>query len=85
MIPGHIPGATLHMKAPEGWNEAEQGHCGTLHVLPIVIEGTQFLGSAWMPTPEELERLNKGAAIYLWISAAIHPVVAMEVGKEPGD
>jgi hypothetical protein len=37
--------------------------------------------SAWEPTPDELERLNKGAKIHLILCGGVHPPVLLEVGN----
>lgn len=39
--------------------------------------------TAWEPTPDELERLNKGAPVYLRIVGSGHPPVMLEVGEVP--
>lgn len=55
--------------------------------LPI-LEGTTdtgipMMGSAWEPTPEELDRLCNGAPIYLWVFGTAHPPVGLTVGAAP--
>lgn len=42
-----------------------------------------IMSSAWEPTPDELQRLNAGATIYLHIMGTQHPPVALEVGEIP--
>jgi hypothetical protein len=37
--------------------------------------------TAWSPTPDELERINAGAPIYLRIIGNRHPPVMLEVGN----
>ncbi|KQS83431.1 hypothetical protein [Rhizobium sp. Leaf383] len=44
-------------------------------------EGTPAMVSAWLPTPEELARLNAGAAVELRIHGTQHPPVMIEVGE----
>lgn len=41
---------------------------------------TKVMVTAWEPTPDELERLNKGAAVHLVIMGTVHPPVMLEVG-----
>ena len=48
--------------------------------LPARREADGSFTSAWEPTPDELERLNKGAKVYLSVLAAQHPPVKIEVG-----
>lgn len=42
-----------------------------------------IMSSAWEPTPDELQRLNAGATIYLHIMGTQHPPVLLEVGEIP--
>lgn len=54
-------------RAPEGMDESQ---VFTLPVFSGVIDGGNLDGaavtvSAWMPTQAELEKLNKGQAIYI--------------------
>lgn len=80
MIVKRIEGAQMDLSAPENWDEAAAGKCVG---LPIRIEshgGVDFMVSAWEPSPTELEALNAGAPIHLFVSGPMHPVVALEVG-----
>jgi hypothetical protein len=43
-------------------------------------ERTPVMVTAWEPTPDELERLNKGASVHLVIVGTQHPPVMLEVG-----
>ncbi len=45
--------------------------------------GTPSMVTAWEPTPDELERLNKGALVQLRILGVGHPPVMIEVGGVP--
>ena len=63
-----------------------QGYLG----LPVrdelrntTVDGPQTLVmvTAWEPTPDELERLNKGASIHLIVGGTGHPPVLLEVGE----
>lgn len=50
----------------------------SLRVLPLQYqEGQRCMVSAWMPTPEDLERLNSGLPIYLGVMAAGQPPVML--------
>jgi hypothetical protein len=66
VIPLRIEGATLCMKAPPG-KEAE---VRDLHVA--VIDGCYV--SRWEPTPNELEILNRGGSVELWVIGGQPPV-----------
>ena len=41
---------------------------------------TPVMVTAWEPTPDELERLKKGALVHLVIVGMVHPPVMVEVG-----
>lgn len=65
-----------------------QGYLG----LPIrdefrntTVDGPQtpVMVTAWEPTPDELERLKKGALVQLCILGTGHPPVMLEVGEIP--
>lgn len=58
--------------------------------LPIrdeMIEVAQWPGAtpcmvtAWEPTPDELERLNRGAVIHVRIIGVEHPPIMVDVGE----
>lgn len=44
-------------------------------------DGTTVLVSSWKPSAEELERLNKGAPVYLAVYGSFHPPVRLDVPK----
>jgi hypothetical protein len=65
-----------------------QGYLG----LPIrdelrntTVDGPQtpVMVTAWEPTPDELERLVKGALVQLCVVGTGHPPVMLEVGDVP--
>lgn len=78
---GHIQGATRVIGK-------QQGYLG-LPVRDELInckvngESTPVMTTAWLPTPDEIERINAGAAIYLQILGTAHPPVIMQVGEAP--
>lgn len=81
-----INGATRTLGAPANWDHSKT-ECVGLPVLDFVDENGRAMISAWMPTPEELSRLNAGMPIHLWIYGNAHPVVSLTVGipaDEPG-
>ncbi|MBO9099988.1 MULTISPECIES: hypothetical protein [unclassified Rhizobium] len=46
-------------------------------------ECTPVMMTAWLPTPDELERLNAGAGVILTVHGTMHPPVMIEVGDAP--
>ena len=72
VIPLRIEGATMIMRAPPG----QEGEVRDLHVA--VIDGCCV--SRWEPTPGELEILNRGGSVELWVMSGQPPV--MLVAKE---
>ena len=72
MMPGWIGGATRNLGV-------SQGH-GALTIRDKVTGGVPSMVSAWYPTPDELERLAKGAPVYLEVLGSKHPPVKITVG-----
>ncbi len=54
---GKINGATRVLGAPANWDHSKT-ECVGLPVLDFVDENGRAMISAWMPTPDELARLN---------------------------
>ena len=81
MIPRRIAGATHHLGAPQGWDEATQGPCKRLHVR-VSPEGV--CESAWEPTPAELAALNGGGSIILGVVGG-QPPVMLSVEAPPAE
>lgn len=79
MIIKHIEGATRVYGAPPDW-DGQDMTCGALPVRALQTPEGQFLVSAWEPTSAELEALNRGETLKLWIRGDGHPVVALTVG-----
>ena len=80
MIAGAIEGANHCFGKPDSMTDDE------CHALRVRVERVQFEGgealqfvSAWHPTPEELKRLNEGAAVYLGV-VGHQPPVWLQVG-----
>lgn len=64
-----------------------QGYLG-LPVRDVIINDkvngiTRVMETAWTPTPDELERLNKGANVILRILGTSPPPQLIEVGPIP--
>jgi hypothetical protein len=79
MRPGIIRDTNFTYKAPEG----VEG-CQDLHVLvgTDAITGLRVITSAWIPMPDEVERIKAGQPIWLHVYGAGHPVVAMSVPQD---
>ncbi|WP_426229304.1 hypothetical protein [Pararhizobium sp. DWP3-4] len=48
-------------------------------------DGTHAMCTAWLPTPDEIERINAGAPVILRIIGTAHPPVMVEVGQTPDE
>lgn len=46
-------------------------------------EGTPSMVTAWLPTPKELEALNRGAAVHVRLIGTGHPPIMVDVGPAP--
>ena len=66
----------------------EQGYTGLPlrdEVINCSVNGlTPSMVTAWLPTPEELARLNAGAPVHLRVLGTAHPPVMVDVGEVPG-
>lgn len=85
MLIGRIAGATRNMGAPDNWDGELNGHCAVLPIRDEVISGIHYMVSMHEPTPAEVAAIAAGAPIYLYISAAVHPVCGLAVGQPPED
>lgn len=79
MIIKRIENATRVFGAPSDWDGKDMT-CGALPIRDVVTPEGPFMVSAWEPTPTELEALQRGETLKLWIRGAGHPVVALTVG-----
>lgn len=78
-----IAGHNLTIGPPKGWNPDVQGYCETIHVRVEVIDGIQFMRTAWEPEPHDLARLNAGGMFEIGVSGSIHPMMNLRVGDPP--
>lgn len=78
MMKQRIKGATRELGKPRDWDDSK-GSCGSLPIRDEMQPYGNTMTSAWQPTPDELERLNKGASVLLYIVGEVHPPVAVEV------
>lgn len=77
MLIGRIRGSTMVLKGP-----VDMPDCQDLHVRQDRYpDGSSALVSAWMPTPDELQRLNAGQPIHLHVWGG-HPPVALTVPED---
>lgn len=83
MMIGRIPSATRVLGQAQGYRG-----------LPVRDElihegvngpGTPCMVTAWEPTPDELARLAKGAAVHVRILGTAHPPIMVDVGDPPSD
>lgn len=78
---GYVEGATRVLGRSQGYFglpvRDELIHC------EVGGEGTPAMITAWLPTPDELERLNAGAPIHLRLLGQAHPPVMITVGEAP--
>jgi hypothetical protein len=74
MTPHNIKNFTAVLAPPKNWDEAK-GPCAH---LPIRLTMDGVMESAWKPSMDELEILNKGGVVILGI-LGIHPAVCLTV------
>lgn len=84
MQTGRIQYATRVLNAPVGWDKDRDGFCGTLPIRDERTTAGETMVSVWLPTQEEIERIQQGAPIYLYIVGTVHPPVSVSVGPRPG-
>jgi hypothetical protein len=76
---------TRALGAPRDWDPVAMD--AKIAILPIrdhVDEkGVPSMISQWEITPAELEKLNKGADIFLRVLGTTHPPVGLWVGEPP--
>lgn len=78
MLIGRIEKSTRTLGAPSDTKD-----CNPLAVRDVMLEDGHYMISAWEPTPAELEALNKGGTVKLWIRGPYHPVVMVTAGDLP--
>lgn len=80
---GRIPGATRVLGK-------SQGYLGLPVRDELIEEGvnganTPCMTTAWIPTPDEIERIVNGAAIHVRLVGVSHPPIMVNVGEPPSD
>lgn len=78
MYAGSIRGANVIMLPPA----AQEKSVLPLRALKTDIDGTPVVVSAWIPTPDELHRLNQGCAVWLYVQGNTMPPVSLTVAPE---
>lgn len=75
MNPANFPEANCQFKAPSDLDESQvftiPAYKGTAHGGNL--DGSNFVGVAWLPTPEEIEQLRNGQPIYLSMLGGLAP------------
>lgn len=81
MLTGMIEGATRIIGKSQGYLglplRDEIVHCS------VGGEATPAMVTAWLPTPAELDALNRGAAVHVRLIGTGHPPIMVEVGPTP--
>lgn len=67
--------------APAGWVPEVDGKIGGLPAKLVETDAGYMWESAWEPSPEELDLLNRGGSVHLRVGAYQHPVVQLFVEK----
>lgn len=76
-----IDGCTRVLGAPSDWDHTKAECVG----LPIFDHPEGWMISEWRPTVEELQALQNGGTIRLWVSGSAHPVVSIEAVAASGE
>ena len=84
MIPLRIAGQTRYLGPPENFEQTETRRCVGLSIRDVVHDGVRYMVSRYEPTPDELERLNAGQPVELWIAGTSHPMIAIQVPDAEG-
>lgn len=64
--------------APKGWDQKAL-ECGALPITQTEVDGMPAMVSFWRPDAAELEALQKGALVALWVIGEAHPPVSIGV------
>lgn len=80
---GRIRNATRVLGAPFDWDPKVNGQCGGLPIRDEITTAGPTMRSAWFPTPAEIDRINAGAPVELFVIGNVHPPVALSVGARP--
>jgi len=79
-----IRGFTNVFGKPRNWAAQTDNECSDLHVRAVPDGEMAVFQSAWEPTPQELDLLNKGGSVILHCWGAQIPVaLTVEPQEEP--
>lgn len=78
MLIRRIEGCTRVLGAPKDWNH-DDIRCVGLPIRDVPTDEGNVMISAWEPTPEEIEALQRGESIKLWVFGTGHPAVYITV------
>jgi hypothetical protein len=83
MLHGRIEGATNVLGAKQGYKPL---YVRATNVTdPVSTNATYLLETAWTPTPEELDMLNRGASVHVGLLCSQHPPIKVGVGPIPDE
>lgn len=79
MIIGRIEGATRVLGKSQGYLRLPLKDV----LINSSVDGpeTPAMETAWLPTPDEIERINAGAPVILCVLGVVHPPVMVTVGQ----
>ena len=75
MFPVKLTDESRNLKKPSNWNDDVNGPCSDLSICDIQLNDMNYMVSAWMPTEEDLQKINRGGPIYIGINGHSHPVI----------
>lgn len=76
---------TQDLAPPTDWDHQANGICNSLPVVDVVENNLNYMVSFWKPSQAELDLLNKGHAIALFVQCSDpdkHPVVAVTASAD---
>lgn len=78
---GRIEGATRVLGKSQGYFGLPVRD--ELMTCSVNGDGTPFMTTAWIPTPEEIAAILAGAPVHVRILGIAHPPIMVEVGPTP--
>lgn len=85
MLPGRPVNTTRVLGAPVEWDKDRDGSCSSLAIADVETQAGNAMESAWLPLPDELERLIAGAVVKVGLLGRVHPPIYVSVGEVPKD
>ena len=74
------PSNNAVLGAPKGWDQ-DALPCNALPITRTECDGHPAVVSFWKPTAEELQALNEGRPVALWVVGETMPPVALMVDQ----